>query len=351
MEITIVFSIETYYHKFMGNKYNPLIETNDISRTINDDKDARKFLETIRINEWLIQEEQSDFLNREVSIENKITYLANQILMAEQQNINAFSYNTLVSENHRVAPYKTNDSRKKLWDTIIDECMKLPLLDNDEDVRLGYGGMLPKSGVLKNDKIIFFIIGSPASGKSSIASKFSEKYNAFMLDSDLIKRKIPEFTIPLCGASLVHKESNEILKKLFNLQISIGANIVYQLVGAEYDEFEYDNGTREFVNKGFHELVKRIEKEYGYKIFIVLPELDREIATRRALRRFIETQRYVPLTKILDNYSNNAVRTFYKMYCFEPNYGYIVLNTNTSREIKYIKVHCNSIAKDVFDSI
>lgn len=329
-------------------KYDSLKESNDISRVISNDNDARQFLETIRIEEWLSQDDQLDFLKKEITLENKITFLANQILKAEQENVNAFAFNTLDSDKFRVAPYRDDKSRECLRNQILKECIEFSVLDSDDDVRPGKGGMLPKSVMLKNERKIFFIIGSPASGKSSIANIFVEHFGAFMLDSDLIKRKIPEFSIPLCGASLVHKESNRILKDIFNLQIGLGANIVYQLVGAEYDEYEYDPIKNEFVNKGFHELVKKIDKEYGYKVCIVLPELDREIATRRALRRFIETNRYVPLTKILDTYSNNATRTFYKMHCFEPSYGYIVLDTNTSREEKYKKIYCNKKAKDIF---
>jgi hypothetical protein len=330
--------------------YDKLKESNDISRVITDDDDARKFLDSIRIREWLEQDDQKEFLKDEGNIENKITYLANNILEAEKQNVKAFPQNTLDSKKHRSSLYKTDAKRKRLREQIIKECMENKVID-DERVRLGMGGMLPKNSDLKNDKKLFFIIGSPASGKSSIANKFADAYGAFMLDSDLIKRKIPEFSIPLYGASLVHKESNIILHKIFNTHLSLGTNIVYQLVGAEYDEFQYDEEKQDFVNKGFHELVKSIEKEYGYQIFIVLPELDREIATRRALRRFVETKRYVPLTKILDRYSNNAIRTFYKMHCFEPNYGYIVVDTNVPFNQSYKKVYCNKVAEEVFNAI
>lgn len=328
-------------------KYDALKEIHGIARAIKTDSDAREFLNTIRIEEWLKKPEQRDFLSEEGSIKNKITFLSNHILEAENKNEEVFSTNTLVSDKHRSAPYKDEKSRKKLRKTIIKDCMEKTIID-DEHFRLGNGGLLPDKVPLKNDKMIFFIIGSPASGKSSIAKIFAEKYGAFMLDSDLIKRKIPEFSIPLYGASLVHKESNEILKEIFNTQISLGTNIVYQLVGAEYDEFIYDKEKRAFINKGFHEMVNKIAKEFHYDIVVVLPELDREIATRRALKRFIETKRYVPLPKILDDYSNNATRTFYKMHCFEPQYKYIVVDTNVPFKKKYKKIYCNESAKDIF---
>ena len=60
-------------------------------------------------------------------------------------------------------------------------------------------------------KQAFVLIGLPASGKSSIAVDIADKYGALLLDSDLAKRKLPEYKVYPWGASLVNAESSLIV--------------------------------------------------------------------------------------------------------------------------------------------
>ena len=56
-----------------------------------------------------------------------------------------------------------------------------------------------------------------------------------------------------------------------------------------------------------------MKREKGYAIFLILVELDRLKATRRAFKRFLNTGRYVPLSLIFDSYANDPTLTYLKI--------------------------------------
>jgi len=100
---------------------------------------------------------------------------------------------TLNSTKYRDRDYKEDKKRWGLRNEIINELLEMNRPENDDDITLGSGGALPKSG-LKTDKQAYILIGLPASGKSGVANKISENNNAIILDSDYAKRKLPEFS-------------------------------------------------------------------------------------------------------------------------------------------------------------
>ena len=68
-------------------------------------------------------------------------------------------------------------------------------------------------GNITQGKQMHFILGLPASGKSSaLANKVSQEFNAKILDSDMVKECIPEYRDGW-GASIVHTESKMILNQ------------------------------------------------------------------------------------------------------------------------------------------
>ena len=72
--------------------------------------------------------------------------------------------------------------------------------------------------------------------------------------------------------------------------------------------------------------------ELNYTIHLILVRLDREEATRRALYRFIETGRYVPLQLIFDVYGNDPTITFFDLFlakcsCFS---SYTMISSDVS---------------------
>lgn len=319
-----------------GNN-NSNVLTPNIARDLTSKADVQNFFNVINVYDWLCQLEQQDFLSKYANIEDKISYLTRKILRVEKLIKEFAINNTFTSPLHRVIQYKDDAERLKLRKTIINECVNFARINNDDDIQLGVGGMRPRLGNVKSERQIIFIIGSPASGKSTIANSFADEHGAMMLDSDLIKRKIPEFTRSFGGASLVHMESKSILDTLFREFCELGINIVYQHVGDEFEKF--------------NQLVKMVSEKFGYAVLVVLPELDRIIATKRALKRFVNTGRYVPLSYILDDYSNNAIMTFYKMNSLEKKYSYIAIDTNVPINSQYNLIYSSDGAVKYLDTL
>ena len=229
-----------------------------------------------------------------------------EIVSAETQVSETSKNETLTHDVNRLHPYESDEARADLRRQIYDELISMQRLDNDDDIKLGSGGALPKKE-LSVGKTAFIVIGLPASGKSGISCKISDKFGAIILDSDYAKRKFPEFQIPF-GASLVHSESSSVVfggfpgheaePNMLAYAVSNGLNMVIPKIGDVGDKI--------------HLLAKGI-KEAGFEVHLVLVRLDREKATQRAIKRYSETRRYVPVSLIYDVYSNNPTITFYDM--------------------------------------
>lgn len=216
---------------------------------------------------------------------------------------------TLSSTSHRDRDYVQNADRWKLRKQIVTELVELPREESDEDIRLGTGGALPLSEI-KREKKAIIIIGLPASGKSTIANNIADHYGAVILDSDFAKRKLPEFKDSSAGASLVHDESDVLIfgynendkpddfQSLIEICNSNDFNIVIPKIGHSY--------------KSVNDLAKGL-KLFGYETHLVLVSLDRRKATLRAVKRFVDTKRYVPLSLIFDGYGNDPILSFYRL--------------------------------------
>lgn len=222
------------------------------------------------------------------------------------------THNTLDSESYRATPYITDAARQQLREEIRQQLISNIRPSNDENINFGNGGMLPTSGIVRKNREAFVIIGLPASGKSGVAAKISDYYQAVLIDSDFAKRKIPEFC-KTNGATLVHKESKLIKDDILKAAIIKGLNFVLPIIGNDYNEV---------LNT-----IKSLRK-HKYSVKFILVELDRIEATRRALSRFIQTQRYIPLSRILDEYSNDPSLVFYKLMYNQPELSMALIDTN-----------------------
>lgn len=130
-----------------------------------------------------------------------------------------------------------------------------------------------------------------------------------MLDSDLAKRKFPEYKASF-GASLVHEESSVVVfgqgnpkftnePSLMQFAVKNGANIIIPKIGSTVESIE--------------SLARVLHEEKDYTVHLVLVRLNREKATIRAIQRYAKTKRYVPIALIYDGYENEPTITFYDM--------------------------------------
>lgn len=128
------------------------------------------------------------------------------------------------------------------------------------------------------DRELTILLGPPAAGKSTIANELAVTRRAMILDSDEIKKSLPEFDRG-AGTAAVHEESSDISKSLQALSIARGSNVVLPKVG--------DNPAS---------IQKTIElyKAAGYKVSVVNMAVTPENAYKRNISRFVETGRLVP---------------------------------------------------------
>lgn len=270
----------------------------DLSRPLNTDTQIRQFFDAIDFFGYF-----SDMNNQKYAFPgmNNVNAMVGKAISLIKEANNGLEkvlkYNTYDSSKNRSIPYKRLRERKKLHQVIIQELKETIRPLNDENICLGTGGMLPRTKKVDCDKKAFILIGLPAAGKSGVASKISDYFNAVLLDSDFVKRKIPEYAVSN-GASLVHKESKVINDIIKTEAIEEGVNIVFPIIGSDYD--------------GVLDIVYGLQR-FGYHISLVLVELDRVKSTQRAFSRFMNTGRYIPLSMILDVYSNNPSLVFYKI--------------------------------------
>ena len=224
----------------------------------------------------------------------------------EMHTKQVLSSNTLVSADYRSPEYRTENKRIKLRQKILFELKNHVRLDDDDKIKMGSGGALPKT-VLKRQKKAFYIIGLPASGKSEIAARISDEYGAMILDSDYAKRKFPEYRRDY-GATVVHKESSLIVFGAPGKYASEESLIKYALE----NEFNIVIPKIGNVSSEISELAEVLSR-INYEVHLILVRLDREKAVKRAFKRFSETKRYVPLSMIFDVYSNEPTITFYDL--------------------------------------
>lgn len=206
-------------------------------------------------------------------------------------------------------PYNSPKSRADLRKLIADELYSKKRLSKDDLITFGSGGSKPKN--LKNERKAYIIIGLPAAGKSGIANKVADLTGAYILDNDYAKRKIPEFHNSEIGATITHNESELIVfgldsvrnftnfTPLFFQCVQKGHNLVIPKIGAK--------------QKSVTEIVDILTTNCGYEVHLILVNLNRQFATKRALGRYKDSRRYVPLSLIFDGYANDPTITYFRL--------------------------------------
>lgn len=274
------------------------------------DKDYARKIRTRLDAEWFCKNILfSDIPNSKLSsshkeeLENAIKDVLEQETLLRQ--LASEQSNTLKSQENRVSGYRDDEQRELLREKIAKQCLTQKRVPESK-VTSTYGGMLPNTP-LKKDKQFYFVIGLPASGKSSISERLADATGSVYLDADIVKRKLPEFTLDTRGASLVHLESNYILRPSndlgdapeYNIMVNCfqnGCNIVYNMIGDNYDWL-----------KSMVETVKSMD----YQVHLLLMGLDRVKCVKRAYNRFKETGRYLSLPLLFDVYANNPTISFF----------------------------------------
>ncbi|SDK32114.1 zeta toxin family protein [Aliiruegeria lutimaris] len=122
------------------------------------------------------------------------------------------------------------------------------------------------------------LLGSPAAGKSTIANEIAVARGAAILDSDEIKKTIPEFDGGI-GAGAVHEESSDLAKLVEAELLAGGYNVVIPKVGGSAASIE--------------KLAGRL-RAAGYEIRLVNMAVTSENAYKRMIGRYVSSGRIIP---------------------------------------------------------
>jgi len=161
------------------------------------------------------------------------------------------------------------------------------------------------------NKELTIVLGPPAAGKSTIANELAVANRSAILDSDEIKKALPEYEGGV-GAAAVHEESSEIAKALQELMMSRGTNIVLPKVGH----------TASSIRKAIS-----LYKEKGYKVRLVNMDVSPENAYQRMIMRFGKTGRIIP-PSYLDAVGANPTATYRTLKKEGVADGYAEINNN-----------------------
>ena len=275
---------------------------------------ARPLLDTATVESFLINclgiEDDCEWL---IDRAIKFDVLVKKIRDAEATNSVVGQVPTIDGQANRQKKYRDEDARKALRKTILTELIEMDRLDNDDDIKLGTGGAKPKGAEPVAGRSAYFVVGLPASGKSTLVTRTADSLGAMIIDSDFAKRKLPEFENTLAGANLVHKESSLIVigdggvASLLGYCKTKGLNVVIPTVGGSMEDVIVD---------------AQALKDVGYKVHLSATILGRHDAAKRATSRFLETDRYVPLSLIFDGYANDPVMHYYHQRCEHANLSF-----------------------------
>lgn len=151
-------------------------------------------------------------------------------------------------------------------------------------------------GAKKQEKQAYLIIGLPASGKSSMANPLEAETGSLIVDSDMAKERLPEF-IESNGqrADQVHLESQIISEEVLKIAMQNGDNMILPIVGKS--------------EKSIMSKYDRL-KAAGYDVHLRLVDLPIEKTIERAVNRFRETGRLVPIDYITNEVGYRPVQNY-----------------------------------------
>lgn len=154
--------------------------------------------------------------------------------------------------------------------------------------------LMKDAGDVTPGKTMEIILGPPGAGKSSvIARRLQKELNAAVIDSDIVKERMPEFDGGM-GANAVHAESKEIGEDWLAEAISRDWNIVHPIIGKD----------AESVGRLVDEMLS-----LGYTVNVRLVHIPAKESLKRVIARFQEEGRLVPPSYVM-SIGDAPIKTF-----------------------------------------
>ena len=192
------------------------------------------------------------------------------------------------AEAHQLAdssiPYRKQPyTAEEMADLVSPERASLQQDIQEELMALGSAlvdksGETQYTGPVKQEKMLDIVIGPPAAGKSSaLADPISQLHGSRILDSDMVKERLPEYQGGL-NSGYLHNESRYVWTQMQQAAIQAGDNVVLPIVG-------HDIGSVQTTIQRY--------KDAGYSVQVHYLELDASKTLGRALNRFLTDGRYI----------------------------------------------------------
>ena len=157
-------------------------------------------------------------------------------------------------------------------------------------------GKVRYTGPVRQEMRLDVVIGPPAAGKSSaLVDPVSQRYGGRVLDSDMVKELLPEYSGGL-NSGYLHTESRLVWKEMQDEAIAEGDNVVLPIVGHNLQSVLY---------------TIQPYRDAGYSVNVHYLELDGKKAMGRALNRFLTDGRYID-PKYLDSVSDGRITSVYE---------------------------------------
>ena len=205
--------------------------------------------------------------------------------------------------------------REKQWDTFVNTYM-----ENTKSVSIDKNGNIDYNGSVLNNKKVEILIGYPASGKSTIANQISNLSHSRLIDSDEVKKLIPEYCDGL-GVEKVHEESKKIQEIIIEKALKNNENVIIPIVGAN--------------PRSIHKLLDQFT-EKGYDINISFVDLPKNKCMARNITRYIETGRLIHPKVIQEKNNPKNVLEMIKNEIMEQGDSY-------KYNVKYIREFNNDV--------
>lgn len=143
-----------------------------------------------------------------------------------------------------------------------------------------------KPAPANRQKTAIVMMGGTASGKTSLVNDvLKDRVGTFVnVNPDDVKEELPEWKVGLDASAedtafVLHEESSDIAEQVYNEAIDKGLNLVVDGTGKKADRH---------IAK-----IQQLQKE-GYHVTLLMPDIDTEVAVKRADRRAERTGRFVP---------------------------------------------------------
>jgi hypothetical protein len=169
-----------------------------------------------------------------------------------------------------------------------------------------------------NNRQAYIVLGPPASGKSFFAEEIARNYDLAIVDSDDVKKILPEYKGGV-GANATHTEASLLANTVRENFMAEGKNILLPRIGGLAKR------------KAIQNTIKDLQ-DNGYSVKTVLVDVDYKTALGRMYQRFAKTGRLVPPI-YLEETKNTPIDTFHRVKYVTDGYAWIDNNGEQNQQV------------------